>query len=387
MKLFLHTFLLAALLCTGCGKDAPNKPTGGEEPAPEGANEAQSTEAEKPASEEAEEAKAEEAVPEAPKGPHGLKAESNNPALVAALGSAAKCDLNGGSVLYRCGGALKHLVKAFDKAKDIPTAVNFLDDPDPVARWAGAYLLKTSLALQTANGRSHTDQVLNASARENNKAVGELLGEILLHLDFENDSVATRVQGMASGHKLPSFRSALYSNLKAQNNDKYIPFMIEQYGKEKDKGVRLSIVKGLGGNTGGQTEAACSFSASLLNDKDLSIASAATYNITWNREKCKAHYDAFLDSYEQWSKNDKLGHPYPLNAVYFPRNKSVTDAQKARYLTITKALASNSKLSGMTRGTFLESVVKTEPNGKAYAKQFLSDADKMLKSRATRLAK
>lgn len=315
----------------------------------------------------------------------GLAEEGNNPKLVELVAAFESCKLKPQNLAYECREALKPFTDAIDKVADAATLFNFLDDPKPHVRAAGALAIANFSLMQNAAGREFGDRLTAAAARETEVAIANVLAPSILQGDFKDAEYSAAVQSLAATHELDEMRAGVISNLPVQDWDTFFPFLKDRLEKEESADVRLAIISSF--YTSARKDGACDFFVANLKDADEKVAAKAAYNIVWTTDDCEAKYDDFLAEFESRVKASKADFGYLLLTTYFAQTKKSTDEQKAKFFGFLEEIVADTKVSGLGRAKALETLGEFAPDGKKLAKKYTGDSERFVSDAAKKIAK
>jgi hypothetical protein len=318
--------------------------------------------------------------PPPPAGPRGRAAKDNRAALVPLATANESCKLDPAYPKNSCTDQVKAFEAALDPASDLPTLINFLDDPSPQVRFLAVRALDDKMLLQTKPARALASRITAAATAETDVTTAKLFGEVLLEGDFTDKSYADAIGVLLEKHALPAMRAAIASNLAVQDEARWIPVLIARYAAEHDNEVKVAILGAM--YTARDAAKICPFLLDAMKDPDNELAGIAGYGLVWSDGKCKDSYDSFIAAYTAHIATTKPDYLFMLKTAYMAQAKGATDEQKAKFKEATKAVAADPKVSGMARANALETI-----GDKAYAKGFVADPDSSVASAAKKLAK
>ena len=319
-------------------------------------------------------------TPPPPAGPRGRAAKDNRAALVSLATANESCKLDPSYPKNSCNDQVKAFEAALDPTGDLPTLINFLEDPVPQVRFLAVRALDDKMLLQTKPARAFASRITAAATAETDVATAKLFGEVLLEGDFTDKTYADAIGVLLEKHPLPAMRAAVASNLAVQDEARWIPVLIARYAAEHDNEVKVAILGAM--YTARDASKICPFLLDAMKDPDNELAGVAGYDLVWSDGTCKDSYDAFITAYTAHLAMTKPDYLFMLKTAYMAQAKGATDEQKTKFKEATKAVVADPKVSGMARANALETIAD-----KAYAKGFVADPDSSVSSAAKKLAK
>lgn len=317
------------------------------------------------------------APPSRPAGPRGLAATDNDPKLVEVARGVTDCALDPMYPKNACRDDVKAFVAGFDAKNPahVGTVVNLLDDPTPQVRVLGLAVMSDLMLMQQAPARALASRVTAAAAAETDATAAGLYGEVLLQGDFQTPAYADAIAAMVERHPVPQLRASLVSNLAVQDPARFVPMLQARFAAESDKDVKLAILGAFYGVGADQAAKVCPWLLERVADPDNDLAGAAAYDLVWSSGACSDHYDGFIAAYAKRNATTKADFQFVLKTTYMAQAKGATDAQKQAFLDASKVIVEDTAVSGMARASALTAIGKHHPDGKAYAKRFVGDAN------------
>lgn len=319
----------------------------------------------------------------------GLKAASNNPAVVKATQAALECPWNKGfSSSCEAMKAWGNIPEVKGGAAD-GTFVNFLGDEDIKVQYLGLRGLYESGATYRTDA-ALADKVFGYVEGKLDSALAETAGDVAAGIDLEATNTAARamklMQSGADGAVRANFVGrVLYRNRKVPG---LFDLVVTLAKNDKDPMVRRKAASSFWtGTPEGKHEEVCKLWLGLVDDSDSDIAGNSAYHCAfWSSNGgCAGQWDALLTVLETKAKAGQVKHSMMASSLkYLYGQKRATDAQKKRILDIAKIIVNNIANAEISRGTALDLIVENDPQGRAFAEKFKDDPSSFVKSSVRR---
>lgn len=319
----------------------------------------------------------------------GLKAASNNPAVVKATQAVLECPWNKGF------SSSCEAMKAWEKLPEVKggaadaTFVNFLADEDIKVQYLGLRGLSEN-GVTYRTDAVLADKVFGYAEGKLDTSLAEKAGDLAAGIDLEATNTTARaiklMQSGTDGAVRASFVGrVLFRNRKAPG---LYDLVVSLAKNDKDPMVRRKAASSFWtGTPEGKHEEVCKLWLGLVEDADSDIAGNSAYHCAfWSSNGgCVGQWDALLTVLETKAKAGQVKHSMMASSLkYLYGQKQATDAQKKRVLDVAKIIVNNIANADFARGTALDLIVEKDPQGRAFAEKFKDDPSHFIKSSVKR---
>lgn len=312
----------------------------------------------------------------APKGPRGLEATDNDPALVALAREAAKCYHEA-----TCEAKSKWF-EPFQQGKqvDFKTLVNLIEDKNPQIRTLAAGVLRG----KKGQPGFHTDaayakRVLDALEREEDEYVSRDIAIAAAFIEVKTTGLEERMLKILRFDMRERVRVAFTESILTNNWDNpAVVTAVKGMTSDASSDVRAAAVRAF--DVRELHDEACSFWAATLTDRDTYLPDKCYYYLVNN--SCKGQYEEML------SVAEKRPPASPEVFQPFCQQPDPTKPFTKRFIDDMEKWATTTTLNGTQRSQSLKLLSQCDmARAKKTAKTLLKDKEESVRQLATEIDK
>lgn len=328
----------------------------------------------------------------------GLHAEGNDAEAVAEIEKVrAGCRWAGQSFADGC--TLQHAWIEWaawpGRQELLPTLATILSDANPAVRHLAATGLEV-IGTRPIRDLAIATKLFDALEEEKNPnncpGIGMQAASVDLdHEAFADTKLAERANGALRGHPLPKCRVAFVSGLASYNAQLY-DVLVELAKADTDAEVRkaaMGAMRGAASKDADRQRNNCEVWMALIDEAEVTSRVIELVGGTGIRSpgaSCVEQWDPLLTKVETLvAADDERGEVSSFGLIALTESRRATPQQRDRVAAICRKIASRAATHQSARAAALHYVAKHDPDGEAFAKQFLDDPAEQVKKAAQQI--